>query len=486
MLQEKILLIKAVSGNSEARYALAMYYLDRSNFEKAHRWMIKSADSAYAPAQYGMGNLCAHGKAGEKDETAAAAWYAKAAGQEYGPAATALGRLYASGRGVERNYGEALRWLEIAVVGASSSLDGRIGLAWLLSTCPDNSIRNGKKAMNLLAHVVNLGRKEPAILDALSAAYAEVGMMESAIDHAKEALALVDRTKDPDLFTRINAHYRCYLGGLPWREPGSETQVVEENDTRGESTEIIEFSPAIESDEDASFIIEEPPVTEPLDTETVTPVAADGPHQSIESLQMEKIVEKLVIIEELLRPLKEETSPDESAEKEEKQEEPVSVAARNPEPEELNETEVESPNLAEAGDPSESEGLMAQDFSQDFVNALIQHRYEDVYAMMDSVFQEVVPRDSMEPMVHQMYETHGGEPAFAELRTSERIVSGEQKPVYRFWYDLSGKDQQKGEYSLFTEIVLIDQGYACSAFFVSPAGKAAPQEHEVITSPWFQ
>jgi hypothetical protein len=470
MLQEKILLIKAASGNSEAQYALAVHYLNQSDFEKAYRWMKKSADSAYAPAQYGMGNLCAQGKAVEKDEAAAAAWYAKAAGQGYGPAATTLGRLYASGRGVERNYGEALRLLEIAAVGASGSLDGRTGLAWLLSTCPDSSIRNGNKAMNLLAHVVNLGRKEPAILDALSAAYAEVGMMESAIDHAKDALALVDKTKDPDLFARIDGHYRCYLGGLPWREPGGETQVVEQKETRGRSTEAIEFSPVIESEEDSSSFLEDSRETEPPDIENTTPIETDGPHQSIESLQMERIVEKLVIIEELLRPLKEETLPDESVENEENQEEPVSMAAHDPEPKEFNEGETESQNTADVGNPSESDGLMARDFSQDFVNALIQRRYDDVYAMMDSVFQDVVPRESMEPMVHQMYETHGGEPAFAELRTNERIVSGEQKPVYRFWYDLSGKGKQKGAYSLFTEIVLIDRGFACSAFFVSPAG----------------
>ncbi|MGD0206656.1 MAG: tetratricopeptide repeat protein [Verrucomicrobiota bacterium] len=64
-------------------------------------------------------------------------------------------------------------------------------LAWLLATCPDNSLRDGKKAVELAQQAVQLsGGNAPEILDTLAAAYAEAGSFPEAVETAQRALDL--------------------------------------------------------------------------------------------------------------------------------------------------------------------------------------------------------------------------------------------------------------------------------------------------------
>ena len=58
-------------------------------------------------------------------------------------------------------------------------------LAWLLATCPDNSVRNGQKAVELAQQAVQLSNgRSPEILDTLAAAYAEAGRFHEAVETA--------------------------------------------------------------------------------------------------------------------------------------------------------------------------------------------------------------------------------------------------------------------------------------------------------------
>ena len=81
-------------------------------------------------------------------------------------------------------------------------------LAWLLATSPEDSIRDGTRAVGLAERAVSItGRQDIMSLETLSAAYAEVGRFEDAVTVGREALALAERqgneTVARDLARRI-------------------------------------------------------------------------------------------------------------------------------------------------------------------------------------------------------------------------------------------------------------------------------------------
>jgi tetratricopeptide (TPR) repeat protein len=92
-------------------------------------------------------------------------------------------------------------------------------LAWLLATCPDDSVRNGKKAVELAQQAVQLsGGKSPEILDTLAAAYAEAGRFPEAVETAGRALNLsVAQNKKP-LADAIQTQRTLYQAGSPFRD----------------------------------------------------------------------------------------------------------------------------------------------------------------------------------------------------------------------------------------------------------------------------
>ena len=71
------------------------------------------------------------------------------------------------------------------------SISMLIGLARLMATCPDAKYRNGTTSVELATKALKLsGDQNPHAMDALAAAYAEIGAFDRAIDCQKQALAV--------------------------------------------------------------------------------------------------------------------------------------------------------------------------------------------------------------------------------------------------------------------------------------------------------
>jgi len=67
-------------------------------------------------------------------------------------------------------------------------------LAWLLSTSPEDSVRNGRRAVELAERAAAITRREDVMsMETLSAAYAEVGRFEEAVTTGRAALVLAEK-----------------------------------------------------------------------------------------------------------------------------------------------------------------------------------------------------------------------------------------------------------------------------------------------------
>jgi len=88
----------------------------------------------------------------------------------------------------------------------------------LLATCPDASVRNGSEALSLADRARQLSDgTDPAVLDTLSAAYAENGRFTEAIAAEQQAVALAGQRGDSALEARLKAHLARYESNQPLR-----------------------------------------------------------------------------------------------------------------------------------------------------------------------------------------------------------------------------------------------------------------------------
>jgi tetratricopeptide (TPR) repeat protein len=93
------------------------------------------------------------------------------------------------------------------------------GLAWILATCPDSSLRDGARAIQLSTMAVELSkRQDPIVLRALAAAYAETGRFDQATAVARQALQLALTQSKSDLANRLRLEIDLYQINLPFRD----------------------------------------------------------------------------------------------------------------------------------------------------------------------------------------------------------------------------------------------------------------------------
>ena len=92
-------------------------------------------------------------------------------------------------------------------------------LAWLLATCPESSLRDGKKAVELAQQAVQLsGVNSPEILDTLAAAYAEAGQFPKAIETARQALNLSAAPNNKLMAEVIQNQLQLFEANAPYHE----------------------------------------------------------------------------------------------------------------------------------------------------------------------------------------------------------------------------------------------------------------------------
>lgn len=117
-------------------------------------------------------------------------------------------------------YHDAVTHYEKALRLEPDSLLTLNNLGWLLATCPDASVRDGSRAVEVARKAERLTRQgDPMILHTLAAAYAEHGEFDRAIETVEQALELAEQQRQEPLIRAIPYELSLYRDGQPFHEP---------------------------------------------------------------------------------------------------------------------------------------------------------------------------------------------------------------------------------------------------------------------------
>lgn len=110
--------------------------------------------------------------------------------------------------------------------------------AWLLATCPDDRLRDGKRALEMAVSACEITfYAEAHILSTLASAHAELGDFEKAREWARKAVELGEKEKHESL-DNLKSELASYEQNKPWRETSEiVAEVVEDDATQTENDE---------------------------------------------------------------------------------------------------------------------------------------------------------------------------------------------------------------------------------------------------------
>ncbi|HWY50059.1 MAG TPA: tetratricopeptide repeat protein [Chthoniobacterales bacterium] len=116
--------------------------------------------------------------------------------------------------------GDAADHYEKALQSEPDSILPLNNLAWLMSTGPDDSLRNNEIAVQLAAKANRLSKNtNPVFMRTLAAAYAQAGQFESAIELARRAAEQANVQGIRDLANQIMEDVDLYQRRTPLRDP---------------------------------------------------------------------------------------------------------------------------------------------------------------------------------------------------------------------------------------------------------------------------
>ena len=115
---------------------------------------------------------------------------------------------------------DAIEQWELTLVRDPENGNAKNNLAWVLATCPEDSIRDGRKAVELAEQALQLSSGRNAIVfRTLAAAYAEAGRFREATETAQHGLDLARRQGNSGLTTDLQNNIMLYQAGRRLRDP---------------------------------------------------------------------------------------------------------------------------------------------------------------------------------------------------------------------------------------------------------------------------
>lgn len=117
-------------------------------------------------------------------------------------------------------WSEAIDHFRRAVEVNPEDMELTLGLAWMLSTCPDSTCRDGQESLAILSRWKEEGTDRPQFLDVEGAALAECGRYDEAAGSLRQALALLEEQSSAgSLAQGMRQRLVGYEEGRPYRLP---------------------------------------------------------------------------------------------------------------------------------------------------------------------------------------------------------------------------------------------------------------------------
>ena len=123
-------------------------------------------------------------------------------------------RLY-NANCLRQNYSAAADALRRAIKAVPGDVQACLTLAWLLATCPDDRVRDGKQALRYAQAIGSTTNADA--LDIRAAAHAEIGDFTQAVAVAEKALQQARRGGNPQQADLIQQHLEIFRAGKPCR-----------------------------------------------------------------------------------------------------------------------------------------------------------------------------------------------------------------------------------------------------------------------------
>jgi tetratricopeptide (TPR) repeat protein len=115
--------------------------------------------------------------------------------------------------------GEAIKSYESALETDGRFIPSANNLAWLLATNPDDTLRNGERAVELAEGICGFAAaRNPSSLETLSVAYAEVARFDKAIETTQEAIRMAKAAGDLKTAGELRKRLALFQQKKPYRD----------------------------------------------------------------------------------------------------------------------------------------------------------------------------------------------------------------------------------------------------------------------------
>ncbi len=210
----KALQIRPDYAEAHINLGAALVKKDRVGEAIVHYQKALQIEPDNEEASYNLGNVLL--KKGEVDEAIAHYQQALQIKPDFAEAHNNLGKALLQ----KGNAGEAITHFQKTLQIEPDNAEAQNNLAWVLATCPQASLRNGGKAVELARRANQLtGDGNPVVLGTLAAAYAEAGRFPEAVATAQRALQVAGTQSNTALAEAIRSQLKRYQAGLPFHLP---------------------------------------------------------------------------------------------------------------------------------------------------------------------------------------------------------------------------------------------------------------------------